>query len=363
MKLSLSACCWLVGFYCAIGLASPPDPPGNASPPDGAIDVPANAVLCVDVSDPQSEPLDVTFHGRELTGQPAEDFTIVVLPDTQYYSQTFPQVFDSQTEWIVANREARNIVFVSHVGDVVQLAHNPFEWANADAAMSRLDDLLATGLGDGIPYGIATGNHDVWPTLDFYNDTFPVTRFEDRAYYGGHYGGKNDNHYELFSAGGMEFIFFHIGWDGYTGASLPPVLDWADNLLKTHSDRRAILTAHSLLCDDTICPETLDAPFSLQGQLTYDALKDNPNLFLMLCGHAGHAGVQPRREDTFDGSTIHTLLSNYQRNETCPLRCGNGWLRILTFSPQNDEIRVETYSPWLDDYKTAFHHDFTLPTT
>ena len=60
--------------------------------------------LCVDVSDFEGEPLEVQFFGRELTEAPADDFTIVVLPDTQLYSQTYPSVFQSQTQWVIDNQ-------------------------------------------------------------------------------------------------------------------------------------------------------------------------------------------------------------------------------------------------------------------
>ena len=45
-----------------------------------------------------------------------------MLPDTQHYSEAFPAIFTSQTQWIVDNKEARNIVFVTHEGDIVE--HN-----------------------------------------------------------------------------------------------------------------------------------------------------------------------------------------------------------------------------------------------
>ena len=31
----------------------------------------------------------------------AENFTVVVLPDTQFYSESYPGIFDNQTQWIV----------------------------------------------------------------------------------------------------------------------------------------------------------------------------------------------------------------------------------------------------------------------
>ena len=77
----------------------------------------------------------------------ATDFTIIALPDTQHYSDQYPEIYFSQTQWIVDNKDALNIVFVTHLGDLVQ--HNdlyPEEWVVADEAMRLLDDV--------VPYGV-----------------------------------------------------------------------------------------------------------------------------------------------------------------------------------------------------------------
>ena len=61
---------------------------------------------------------------------PEGSFTVVVLPDTQDYADggspsgdySGQEVFAALTQWIVGNREAQRIVFVSHVGDIVNLS-------------------------------------------------------------------------------------------------------------------------------------------------------------------------------------------------------------------------------------------------
>ena len=47
----------------------------------------------------------------------AQDFTIIVLPDPQFYPANNPASFDSQTQWIVNNISGMNIKFVIDVGD------------------------------------------------------------------------------------------------------------------------------------------------------------------------------------------------------------------------------------------------------
>src|SRR5688572_4917066 len=50
-------------------------------------------------------------------------FTLVLLPDTQVYSHSYPEIFRAQTEWIV--EEADRITFVLHQGDITD--HNSDE--------------------------------------------------------------------------------------------------------------------------------------------------------------------------------------------------------------------------------------------
>ena len=191
-------------------------------------------------------------------------------------------------------------------------------------------------------------------TTAAFNDFFGVERFLGRAYYGGYYDttpldptdDKNDNNFELFSAGGLDFIIIHLEYDTSPSAS---VLNWADNLLQTYSNRRAIVTTHSLIGTGN------PGSFSSQGQAIYDALHNNPNLFLMLGGHVAGEG-QREDKDPITCHTIYSLLSDYQGRSNG----GDGWLRIMGFSPDNNEIRVKTYSPVLNQFETDANSQFTL---
>jgi hypothetical protein len=77
------------------------------------------------------------------------------------------------------------------------------------------------------------------------------------------------------------------------------------------------------------------------------------NLFLMLCGHNDG---QARRADTHNGHTIHTCLSDFQAD---PLG-GSGFLRLYRFSPRENQIRVQTYSPTQDKHLTAPKSQFEI---
>ena len=282
-----------------------------------------------------------------------------MLPDTQYYTDIrhggTPAHFTAQTQWIADNKDSLNIVFVAHLGDVVQKGNTKeIPWMYADYSMSIIEDSLITNLEDGIPYGIAVGNHDQGVGVgsvgepgetELYNQYFGENRFLGRSYYGGHYGTKNDQHYVLFSASGYDFIaiFFEYNTDPEES-----VLVWADSLLNTYSTRRAIIVSHYII------DAGIQGNWGTQGQAIYEGLNDNPNLFLMLCGHKSAEGI--RQDSTINGNIVYTLLSDYQYYPNG----GNGFLRIMEFSPINNTIQVKTYSPTLNQYETKGSSQFTL---
>lgn len=329
------------------------------APTAGATNLTAPATLQVSLSDAENNPLSVKFYGRRATAAPGPDFTLVTLPDTQFYSEnidgTRAAIYHSQTQWIVDQRVPRNIAFVSHMGDIVQSgdkAGNPVEWLVADAAMSRLENNATTLTAYGIPWGGAPGNHDFSPVGDqagttvFYNQYFGVTRFAGRTYFGGRYGTtNNNNNYQLFSASGLDFIIIHLA---YRTSADQAVVDWADALLQAYPDRRAIVTSHWIV--NTGNPATWGGA----AQTFYESLKHNPNLFMMLCGHVSGEG---QRTDVFEGRAIYSLLQDYQGR----VNGGDGWLRYYEFSPANNVIRARTYSTTLLTSETDADSEFSLP--
>ncbi len=346
------------GFQLQLGPNSPPNAPVVVSPAANATGVTNHPVLNVAVSDPDTNNLTVTFYGRTANVTP--DFTVIALPDTQFYSQSYPYVFKSQTDWILTNHATLNIAYVTQLGDCVQSGDNSgdnTEWRNATNALYTLENPLTTLLANGIPYGVAVGNHDQSPegdatgTTTFYNQYFGTNHFLPYNYYGGNYGTNGNNFYELFSAGGLDFITVYLEYNTALTSTNAPVFTWANNLLHSYANRRAIVVSHYI-----INSYTAGSTFGPQGQAVYDALKGNTNLSLMLCGHINPNG-EGRRTDVYGGNTIQTLLSDYQDLTSG----GNGWLRIYTFSPKNNVIHAQTYSPYLDSYQTGANSQFDVP--
>ena len=320
------------------------------APTNNAPGVPTAPTLDVTVADPEGSAVTVNFYGRAAMSAAASNFTLVALPDTQFYSANMNgatvDTFVAQTAWIVSNRVARNIAYVAHEGDIVQDNDTyQWEWQNATTAMYRLEDPVATGLPSGIPYGICPGNHDQ-PGV-FYNQYFGTNHFAGRSYYGGNYGANNNNHYSFFSANGYDFIVVDLE---YNAATLDAgLLGWANSILQTYANRRAIVVTHNNIGTGN------PGAFSPAGQSVYDALKTNANFFLTLGGHVNPNG-QGQRQDTFNGNTVYSLMADYQDWANG----GSGYLRVMTFQPSNSTMQVQTYSPTLNTWLTDATNQFAL---
>jgi hypothetical protein len=265
-----------------------------------------------------------------------ENFTLVVLPDTQYYSESYPTIFDNQTQWIVNEAENLNVVFVTHEGDVIN-QNLASQWQNANRSMSKLDGQVAWGLLPGNHDGAASGG-----SLTNFNTFFGYNRFANKIYYGGHYSSSNANNYQLFSGGNDDYLIFHFQY-----RPSDAVLAWANNTLTSFPDRRVIVVTHDYL--------NADGSRTTEGNHIWNSfVAPHANqVFLVLCGH-NHG--EAKRVDTVNGYAIPQLLADYQSRTNG----GNGFLRILKFSPSQDKIFVSTFSPYLNSYESDTDSQFEL---
>jgi hypothetical protein len=320
----------------------------NVTPADGTATGP-DVTLDVALELSARAPVDVTYHVRELSE--ADDFTIVVLPDTQIYTiegRNLEKYFHDQTQWVRDNRERYNIVGVIHNGDVINNEPQIYQWQVASAALARLEK-PEPGLPDGVPWGVSVGNHDnaligsnTVITTTKWNQYFGVDRFAGRAYYGGHYGAKNDNSWVTFSSGGLDFVVVSLMYELEPD---PAEIAWARSIFQMHPNAFGILNTHYLLSGA--------GNFSAQSKLIYAALRDLPNVQLMT---GGHIADESRRVDTYQGHTINSMLADYQGRDLG----GGGFLRIWEFSPANQTVSVRTYSPTMDKFETDANSEFTL---
>jgi len=277
-----------------------------------------------------------------------DSFSIIIIPDTQYYSlrdntNNFPDTYKMQTQWIANNVANENIQFVIHMGDMTHNNTQP-EWLVADEAHQVLDQA-------NIPYSVMPGNHD-YPenehiytdSLAMYNQYFGAARFANKSWYGGSYDNYNGNNYSFFSYDNFDFLVLSFEF-----APSKDVLCWADNLISAHPNHNVIISTHCYLTSDTNYSQTCNSAYDVTGSsgddIWNELVRRHSNISFVLSGHIGNDGYRIRTGNA--GNCIHEILTDYQLEEhpdVADIFYGNGWLRKMTFTPAIGTVDVESFS-------------------
>jgi hypothetical protein len=315
-----------------------------------------------DVCRRQARPVDVTpSQSDAVFGKGA--FTLAVLPDTQYYSLSYPGIYLSQVSWIVSNVQRLRIPYVFHLGDVVD-QNTPLEWARASKAMWLLEGI--------VPYTITTGNHDLGPsggatTRDtLLNQYFSYERTATWPTFGGAYeAGKLENTYHLFSAGGRDYIVMSLEW-----GPRDEVVQWADSVMAQNPRRYGILVTHAYLNwndkrydhTDTVNPQDFN-PYQYgtaggvnDGEQLWQKLVRKHAFIMTLNGHVLGDGTGYLASVTDKGNICHQMMSNYQFRQLG----GEGYMRLLEFEEDAKTVKVYTYSPLYDSFLVEPDQSYTI---
>jgi hypothetical protein len=300
--------------------------------------------------------LVVSMFNAVARAQTAPDFSVIVIPDPQNYSEKNPAIFKSQTQWIVNNAGTLNVRMVIGEGDMVTHDAVTTEWANADAAINTLDGK--------VPYTLAIGNHDYdnqEPSVrgaTRFNAHFGPLRYASYGWYGGNLNSSNENFYTFFSNGAEQYMVLVLEF--YPRES---VISWAHSVLSSNADKKVIVVTHSFegtdgmrvdLCDT----QDMSASNGTSPQLLWSKLlAQHPNVFLVLSGHLIGNGSARRSDLDDQGNLVHQIFTNFQDWTGTKA----GYLRILKFHPSLNTLDVITYSPWTNTYLTTPTYQFTLP--
>lgn len=340
-----------------------------------------------------------------LSQLPSGAFTVVIIPDTQHYlgagtklsrnaakqsksvdesvdSKKLPNTGDNaavtnpylerHVDWIVANHKAENIVFVSHVGDIVEM-DRPVEWAVAKKHLDRL--------GGVVPFGLTVGNHDMNSKGDarHFQAAFPAASFRKYDWYvdtfagthgDSHVSANNVNSAQRFSAGGIDFLFVHLECN-----APDDVLAWANDLIAANKQRRVLISTHMDL-------GIIDRPKNQAGYIhdpkgrmrwvkihgkrgntaeqMWDKLyRKHANIDFVFSGDQSRVTARKLVAPGDAGNRVTSLLSDYM---------SLGGLRLLRFVPSSNAVNVVTYDTTNDKLIESMpyvpdrdEHQFNLP--
>lgn len=310
-----------------------------------------------------------TRASRDSAPFPSRDpgaWRFAVLPDTQVYTVSYPELFEAQTRWIAENAERWNIRFVLHEGDVVN-DNAEAQWDVAERALRRLDGR--------VPYVVALGNHDYGPRGSASDRTtpfvqrFPFPELAARPGFGGVFEeGRADNSYHLFDTPSGTWLVLALEF-----GPRDAVVEWASEVLSRHPATPAILVTHAYTYydgtryDRTARPDQRWSPHEYgvakldggvnDGEALHRKLvRRHDNVQLVLSGHVLGTGTARSTSAQDGGSEVHELLANYQHRS----RGGDGYLRLIEIDARTERIRVRTYSPALDAWRAGADDSFDL---
>ncbi|HUC83384.1 MAG TPA: metallophosphoesterase [Flavisolibacter sp.] len=292
----------------------------------------------------------------------------VLLPDTQTYAEKYPEVLDSQIAYIL--REKKSIDLVLQQGDLTQ-NNNDKEWAIIQKAFSQLDGK--------VPYVLAAGNHDMGSTAgkfadvrntSLYNRYFPMASMSQLPAFADAFEGKMDNAYYLLKTGKIDWLVFTFEF-GPRNA----VLAWATDVIKRYPNRTVIINTHSYLYSDStrqgpgdnwrpqaygVGKDGGDSAVNDGEQIWQKLVKLHPNVRFVFSGHVLNSGVGTLVSINDEGYPVYQMLANYQEGVKGSVKGGNGWLRILDMDFKKKTLKVSTYSPYIQQYKTEPAHQFLI---
>lgn len=317
--------------------------------------------------------------GLQIAGNPAAvtpgSFTVAIVGDTQNYSSSRPDIFESVTQWIADNADDRNIQFVIQDGDIVNSGNVTSQWNVARAAMDNLNGI--------VPYAVVRGNHDIGSQFDASTRFGRGSPYSQQPTLAGHYEYPTQpnwdmrNTYHLFQANDQQFLVLTIDIMADAG-----VVQWANSVIEQHPNARVILDTHAYLYDGGERFNHAFDPSDPQGR-TFDQLRDvllrqgqpdaiyngavyggqdgetlwedlvsqHENIIFMISGHQFEDFDQFKYHlDHGDhGNKVHELLVDPQNMANG----GNGWIRLLEFDPDGTTVHVKTYSPFLNAWDSS----------
>ena len=261
------------------------------------------------------------------------EYSFCIIGDTQMTVNYDPTYMNVLFDWIVANKESKNIQYVFHMGDITNYSTEK-EWAVAYNEIIKLDGV--------VDYSLIRGNHD---TSEGINATFNNEAYKSR--FDGFFSEDLiENAYVTFTVGEVKYL--HITLD--CGAS-DAVLDWASKIINTYYDHRVIISTHSYLtAEGTLITERASADGSTNSgeQMWNKLISQHENIFLVLAGHVFAPDVICVQTEGVHGNVVTQIVTNGQ---TYDYRNGAmGLVAMLYFSEDGKTVNVEYYSTVYDKY-------------
>lgn len=296
-----------------------------------------------------------------LENPDAYDVAVSHITDTQYLTESYPEVYATITSWIAANAEGRKIEFATHTGDLTQNWVDPEqqidrairEFERASAIQRILDDA-------GVPNSVLPGNHDSLRGADLglFNEYFGPSRYADEPWYGGSLApDDNSANYSTFEAGGARFLMLSLPY-AFDDAEL----DWAEEVVTAHPGHNVILSTHEHVTPETresAATRSTSSRWVSRGQQLWErVVAPHRNVVVVLSGHFHGLGrITTENAGGIPGHTVTELVADYQEFRTHTGERATGFQRMLQVDVAAGAIAVDTFSLRLEA-SAGYEYDY-----
>ena len=292
-----------------------------------------------------------------------EQFSIIIIPDTQNLSKYHPDTLMQMAQWITDHAETLHLKMVFHVGDVVNDGANAEEqFQSAKKALDLIDHA-------NIPMLIAPGNHDYDNmvskdrSLTMFNHYFGMTRYHNKPWFCGTYeDNQTENSYARLEICGRRFLFITLEF-----GPRDEVLAWVDNLLQTHDDHEAIIVTHCYMYMDgeRNKPGVQHNPKIYQGatgandgeDMWQKSFRKHRNIIGVFSGHQIPDNVSYRMDLGDEQNLVFQSFQNWQSAENG----GEGRIRVMNFQFSDDMVNLRVYNPSSGVYETKDGYEVNYP--
>lgn len=278
------------------------------------------------------------------------DYSFAVLGDIQHITDYTPDDLHYLFDYIIDNKDAKNIQFVFGMGDSTNDLHNEannlVEWQLVQDQFFRFNGVL--------PYTVIRGNHDNVVRMNTYLADPEKPGYMDQLD-GFYQEGNVVNVWKEFSVGGVDYLNIVINYE-----SSDSVLEWASDVIEAHPNHRVIVGTHVYLLEDGSYDNEMNPGFGDAGivnnaQQVWDKLiSQHENIFMVLCGHNSTDDVLVQHKTGVHGNQITEIRVDSQYTDLVYMlkdgdhlsgpENGVGMVTLLYFKEDGTQVAVEHYS-------------------
>ena len=278
------------------------------------------------------------------------DYSFAVLGDIQHITDYTPDDLHYLFDYILDNKDSKNIQFVFGMGDTTNdnrnEANNLREWKLAQEQFFRFNGV--------IPYTVIRGNHDVVVRMNAYFADPAKPGYTDQLD-GFYQEGSVVNVWKEFQVAGVDYLSLLIDYE-----SSDSVLAWAADVIESHPNHRVIVNTHVYMnpdgtYDNEMNPQFADVGIINNAQQVWDKLiSQHENIFMVLCGHTSTDDVLIQQKTGVHGNQITEIRVDSQYTDLVFMNKdgdhlsgpenGVGMVTLMYFKNDGTQVAVEHYS-------------------